>query len=213
MIESTLFFGSAGDERGTPQDFYAACHREFGFTLDVAATTENAKCDLWLGPGGVAEDALVVEWGEERCWMNPPYSLAAGFVEKAATEATKGAFVAALLPVRSDTKWWHSHVWDARGRGGNGDWRTGVRGRLLPGRLSFELRVSEALREHVCQLAEASLVGPAFPGHLPELLAKAIGKQVNLPKMAIDGIWERLPDDELLGPAPFPSCLILFGDA
>lgn len=43
--------------------------------------------------------------------MNPPYSRALPhWVAKCASEAADGAVVVALVPSRTDTRWWHSHV-------------------------------------------------------------------------------------------------------
>ena len=43
--------------------------------------------------------------------MNPPYGREIGkWVQKAYESAQAGAFVACLLPARTDTKWWHEYV-------------------------------------------------------------------------------------------------------
>ena len=57
--------------------------------------------------------------------MNPPFGRAIrAWVEKAAREAAAGALVVGLLPVRTDTRWWHR-------------WVMGAEIRFLPGRLRF----------------------------------------------------------------------------
>jgi site-specific DNA-methyltransferase (adenine-specific) len=44
--------------------------------------------------------------------MNPPYGRDLGkWVKKAADEAKRGATVVALLPARTDTKWFHDHIY------------------------------------------------------------------------------------------------------
>lgn len=43
---------------------------EFGFTLDVAATPDNAKCRRYFTR---ADDGLNQSWDGEIVWMNPPY--------------------------------------------------------------------------------------------------------------------------------------------
>lgn len=56
----------------TPPDFFAKLDWEFGFTLDVCATVDNAK----VGGGAFfspEEDGLSRDWGTHVCWMNPPY--------------------------------------------------------------------------------------------------------------------------------------------
>ena len=138
-MNNALMFSSATDEWSTPQDFYNALHGEFQFTLDVAASHENAKCYEYFT---ASDDALSRNWhlwglerGEPRCWMNPPYSrgLQGKFIAKAAEERRKGVLTVALLPARTDTKAFHAHIYDAS------KWapREGIEIRLLPGRLKF----------------------------------------------------------------------------
>jgi site-specific DNA-methyltransferase (adenine-specific) len=99
---------STTPEWATPQDFYDALDREFGFTLDVAASADNAKCDRYFTE---AEDGLSQEWAPAVCWMNPPYGRTIEYwVAKAAIEAARGATVVGLVPSRTDTRWWHSWV-------------------------------------------------------------------------------------------------------
>jgi phage N-6-adenine-methyltransferase len=115
-------FSKASDEWSTPQDYYDALHLEFAFQWDAAATRENAKCGghCYFGPDhGAAEyrDALAVTpWAtfqRQRFWLNPPYSKCRAFIAKAAAEAQRGATVVCLVPSRTDTRWWHDHVWDS----------------------------------------------------------------------------------------------------
>ena len=40
----SVHFSSASDEWATPQWLFDALNKEFGFTLDVCSTHENAKC-------------------------------------------------------------------------------------------------------------------------------------------------------------------------
>lgn len=201
-----LFFESAGDERATPQAFFDALNTEFGFTLDAAASTGNAKCALFFGTGGIAEDALEQDWGGEGSivWLNPPYSVAGAFVAKAREEADKGAVVVMLLPARTDTKWWHNYVWNRSRKyhGVMGDWRPGAECRFVSGRLQFELKVPEAMR---------LLVKDMHPWrHLDEDTVASLVETTGLPKMAIVGILDDKPDEDLLSSAPFPSCVVIF---
>lgn len=123
---------AATAEWATPWALFRELDREFGFTLDVCATPENAKCPRFFT---IDEDGLALQW-EGVCWMNPPYGRSlARWVGRAAEMAAAGsATVVALLPARTDTRWWHSHVWDAS----TNHPRTGVEVRLLPGRIYFE---------------------------------------------------------------------------
>lgn len=197
-MNSELFFESASDERGTPQKFFDTLNEEFHFDVDVAASANNAKCESYFGPGGVADDALEADWGGLTCFLNSPYSVAGAFVKKAREEADKGAVVVMLLPVRSDTKWWHGYVWDKEKQ----TWRPGVECRFIRGRLSFELKVSAKMRE---------LVKTSFTSACDEKeTIKSLVETTGLPKMAIAGIREDKPDEDLLSGAPFPSCVVIF---
>ena len=141
-MNNALMFGKASDEWSTPQEFYAELNDEFDFMLDVAASRENRKCGFWLGPEQMFDnyrDGLTFEWSlllkgtTSACWMNPPYSRCREFIAKAALEASKGCKVVALVPSRTDTRWWHDHVWDVR----YSRPRPGVEVRFVKGRLKF----------------------------------------------------------------------------
>ena len=93
----------------TPQKFFDALDEEFRFTLDVCASTENAKCDKYYT---LDDDGLAQEWSGA-CWMNPPYAGGieiARWVQKAYESSQRGATVVCLLPVRADTRWWHDYA-------------------------------------------------------------------------------------------------------
>jgi site-specific DNA-methyltransferase (adenine-specific) len=93
-------------EWGTPQEFYDDLDAEFGFTLDVAANVDNAKCERYFTP---EVDGLAQDWGREVCWMNPPYGRAIKlWMQKAYESSRSGATVVCLVPARTDTAWW----WD-----------------------------------------------------------------------------------------------------
>lgn len=133
-MNNALMFSKASDEWSTPIDLFRALDEEFAFDLDCAATAANAKCDQWLGPGGMAEDALTFGWGADvTCFLNPPYSKCREFMTKAAHEAGLGSIVVCLVPSRTDTRWWHECVWDRERH----QPRPGVEVRFLKGRLRF----------------------------------------------------------------------------
>jgi phage N-6-adenine-methyltransferase len=124
------YFLTGTPEWGTAPELFAELDAEFGFTLDVCATADNAKCASYFTK---ADDALVKPW-RGVCWMNPPYGRRDGrdlgqWVAKAYDSAQAGATVVCLLPARTDTAWWHEftplgEVRYRRGRerftGGNG---------------------------------------------------------------------------------------------
>lgn len=137
-------FSKASDEWSTPQDVFDALDAEFGFSLDAAARLETSKCGAWyFGPDYPIEglrDALAVDWlaccglfERPHIWLNPPYSKCRAFIAKAAEEARKGCTVVCLAPSRTDTRWWHEHVWDSEKHAP----RPGVEVRFIKGRLKF----------------------------------------------------------------------------
>ena len=94
-------------EYETPDEIFEPLNKEFGFTLDVCATAENAKCKKYFTKD---DDALSKKW-EGVCWMNPPFGrVMQKFVKKAYEESRNGATVVMLIPVRSNTNWWHKYV-------------------------------------------------------------------------------------------------------
>lgn len=102
----TVLMSRASDEWATPQDFFDAVNAKFGpFTLDAAATSENAKAARFFTK---EDDALAVSWDTDgRIWLNPPYSRIREFCAKARDEAVHGNVIVLLVPARTDTRWWH----------------------------------------------------------------------------------------------------------
>lgn len=95
----------------TPDPLFRLAESLFGpFTIDVCATASNTKCERYFSP---EQDGLAQSWSGERCWLNPPYgNEIVKWVAKAHRECSlwHGSYVVGLLPVRSDTAWWHNHV-------------------------------------------------------------------------------------------------------
>jgi len=137
-----VVFSAKSDGWRTPREFFTALDREFLFVVDAAAKRSNALCDTWFGPGHpilTYRNALTVDWWREvgpswrAVWCNPPYSACREFVAKAAKERLQGVTSVLLVPARTDTQWWHAHVWDR----GAGRYRPGVKARYVQGRLMF----------------------------------------------------------------------------
>ena len=123
----TALYQSTTDDWETPRWLYDAYDRVYQFDLDVCATAETAKCDRWYGPD---QDALMQPW-EGRIWCNPPYGRQVeAWIARAiwAVQSVKTAPVAVLLlPSRTDTRWFHRHLYQA----------PGVQLDFLPGRVQF----------------------------------------------------------------------------
>lgn len=103
-------FSSKTDKWGTPQDLFDRLNSLYKFEVDVCALPENAKCEVYFTP---ETNGLDQDWSQYRmCWMNPPYGREISkWIEKAYNEAQKGTTVVALLPVRTDTKWFHNWIY------------------------------------------------------------------------------------------------------
>jgi phage N-6-adenine-methyltransferase len=124
-----------GDDRGTDPALFAALNERFGFTLDVAASHENAKCARYYTRD---DDGLARPWGRERVWCNPPYSQIRPWIQKAWNERYMmlvPELVVMLLPAnRTEQSWWQELVEPHRDRGGP------LRVEFLPGRPRFVQR-------------------------------------------------------------------------
>jgi site-specific DNA-methyltransferase (adenine-specific) len=106
-IDSGMFSGNSV-EWETPPHVFDLLDKEFHFTVDVCATSENRKCEKYFDQ---ERDGLRQSWAGEVCWMNPPYRRQVGrWLKKAYEEARSGATVVCLLPSRTDTAWWHDYV-------------------------------------------------------------------------------------------------------
>ncbi len=95
----------------TPQWLFDLMNEEFGFTLDVCSSHENAKCEKHFT---VDENGLAQSWEEHTCWMNPPYGREIReWCKKAYEESISGALVVGLVPARVDTGWWFDYCINA----------------------------------------------------------------------------------------------------
>jgi phage N-6-adenine-methyltransferase len=131
-----VHYSTGKDDWATPPSIYAALDKEFVFGLDAAANRTNHQCYYWLGPNSCYPDALdVVDWGEAfndckvNVWLNPPYSrgLQGRFIAKAAEQSRLGHTVVMLLPARTDTIAFHTHIYN----------QPNVEIRFLKGRIKF----------------------------------------------------------------------------
>jgi len=108
QLATKVYHRSHREDWETPPPVFAEYDQEFHFTLDVCATTSNAKCARFFSP---EEDGLMQAWGAGVCWMNPPYGRNIGrWLEKAYCSALAGATVVALVPSRTGTAWWHAWI-------------------------------------------------------------------------------------------------------
>lgn len=107
-----VLFSKKSDEWTTPQWLFDELNKVYGFTLDPASTSDNAKCSKFYT---LDDDGLSKDWAGERVFINPPYSKCFDWVKKAHSEAQKeNTKVVMLLPARTDTKWFHQFCLDRK---------------------------------------------------------------------------------------------------
>jgi site-specific DNA-methyltransferase (adenine-specific) len=107
-----VMFSSKSNEWATPQDFYNQLDAEFEFTLDPCASQSSAKCASFYTAD---DDGLSKDWEGHTVFMNPPYGRKIGnWIQKAYEEGEKSnTRVVALIPARTDTKYWHNYCMKA----------------------------------------------------------------------------------------------------
>jgi phage N-6-adenine-methyltransferase len=125
------------DDRAITLEDFAPLHERFYFTVDAAATVNNARLPRYWT---VKDDALAwnFSWGGERVWCNPPYSDIESWVMKAWDEwqptyraDNPAELIVMLLPAnRTEQGWWQRHVEPSRLDGS-------LRVEFLPGRMRF----------------------------------------------------------------------------
>lgn len=103
----------------------SAADRENGyFDLDPCSPAPDGPVPA-LKRYTIVQDGLAQDW-RGLVWCNPPYSRVRQWIAKCAQAARSGAVAIALVPARTDTRWWHQNV---------AGQATVL---LLPGRLKFE---------------------------------------------------------------------------
>lgn len=104
--DGNCLFSSNKEDWVTPQYLYDELHKEFSFTRDLAASASNAKHPNYYSE---EHDSLKQPWVGV-CWLNPPYGRGIGrWMHKALEASRDGATIVALVPARTDTKWWHDY--------------------------------------------------------------------------------------------------------
>lgn len=121
------------DDRETDPELFGPLHARFGFTIDVAASTANAKLERFLT---IEANGLHHSWRGERVWCNPPFSGIRPWIEKAWQEHRNGCdLVVMLLPAnRTEQGWWQDLIEPFRDRSSD---RRGLSVEFLRGRRRF----------------------------------------------------------------------------
>lgn len=124
------------DDRRTRDEYWLPWHDRYRFTLDAAASVENAKLPRFYTR---EQDGLKQSWATERIWCNPPYSDCGSWVRKAWFEFNgrlrrPADLIVMLLPAnRTEQRWWQEQVEPWRDRPGKP-----LTVEFLPGRMRFD---------------------------------------------------------------------------
>ena len=79
----------------------------YKFALDVCCSRENIPANAYYKYG--EKDGLKEDWAFLN-WCNPPFNECKKWIEKAYKEQLKGNKTIMLLPVRTETKYWHDYI-------------------------------------------------------------------------------------------------------
>jgi site-specific DNA-methyltransferase (adenine-specific) len=102
-------------EHGTPQGLFDLLGGEFHFTLDPAASKENAKTKKFYDR---ERDGLAQSWANETVFLNPPYGRGeegvVPWLRKVTWEVSNPSrsapTIVMLLPARTSESWWYEYV-------------------------------------------------------------------------------------------------------
>ncbi len=123
MTINEAMFSSDSAEWETPDNLFAALNSKYHFTLDPAASHENHKLRYYCTKEGRFFrteleqfqlddlDGLQAPWIGESVFLNPPYGPGIKpWLSKCVEEYLNTIGIVALLPARTDTKWFHDYV-------------------------------------------------------------------------------------------------------
>lgn len=108
---TNVHFSSGRQDWGTPPAFikWYSARIGHGFHLDAAASAENTKAEHFYT---IEDNSLDREWWGH-VWLNPPYGREISLWLEKCAEQIKNPMVhsiTALIPARTDTKWFHDLV-------------------------------------------------------------------------------------------------------
>ncbi|MFA7658786.1 MAG: DNA N-6-adenine-methyltransferase [Candidatus Gastranaerophilaceae bacterium] len=103
-------FSKKRNDYMTPPELIDNLLKEIGidkFDLDVCCSQINIPAFHHCLDG--VKDGLASHWLKLN-WMNPPFDVCDKWVKKAVKEQEKGNTTYSLIPVRTETKFWHDHI-------------------------------------------------------------------------------------------------------
>ena len=101
--------GGSRQDYQTPKKLMIAIYDRFGipgFTLDAAASSENAQAERFY----TEEDNGLEQPWYTWTWCNPPFGNIAPWVFKANCERVKGSYSMILVPASVGSNWWKDYV-------------------------------------------------------------------------------------------------------
>lgn len=110
IVTKDMISAPAHDQKDlweTPDHIFDKLDKEFRFTLDPCCLVESAKCKKFFTP---KEDGLIQSWGNNRVFVNPPYSR--GNIDKWVDKCYYefNCLVVALLPVSTSSDWYQNYI-------------------------------------------------------------------------------------------------------
>lgn len=106
------------DTYRTPPELFAAMNDEFCFSIDVAASRDNALCPIFIDEEG---DALSRDWQPagggwegKYSFCNPPYSDIGPWVRKAAEQSRLGIGCVMLVMADTSVGWYKEAIYTAQ---------------------------------------------------------------------------------------------------
>ena len=98
------------DEWGTPRQLFMSLDNEFDFTLDPCGNP-NRMLKGHMQMYTKKENGLNQSWEDQRVFCNPPYTYIKRWVQKCYSERNKAELIVMLIPVRTDTKYFHDFIY------------------------------------------------------------------------------------------------------
>jgi len=107
-MNNELMFSSKTSEWQTPRELFDYLDSIFHFTLDPAATDENALCKKYYTE---KEDGLAQSWKDEIVFVNPPYGRKYNrpWAQKI-NEEGQHTLVVALVSSRTGSSWFQDYI-------------------------------------------------------------------------------------------------------
>lgn len=114
-ILAKLLSHKGNQDRRTPLGLFQDLDKEFHFRLDPCTSTSKPNNlgtpHYFLYP---KQDGLLEDWSKyKRVFVNPPFKYAYKWMKKCTEEHKKGCTIVALMPSKTETRWWHEFVLQA----------------------------------------------------------------------------------------------------